>query len=150
MAIENRDCGLGNQRDIYSSNVGLGVSGAIVAGSTFLINPIIPYPAQLEALQVAALGVSGSPAWTASILRFTATGLTTMPLGLSSLLVQSFGVSGAQGYSLFAVGSSQVQMLQGDLISIETSGSNSGVDNAIVTLVVQKLQDRVSAFGLPT
>lgn len=146
MAICNRDHGLSEQRDAYMTTI-----EPVVTGATLVVSGPIPYPCELQAVQLNAGGISGSPAWTLSILRFIAgSGETTIPVGLSGILVLAHGTSGSQGYSLYASGSSQVQMLQGDVLKIETSGSNAAVREAQMTIVVKKLQDIVSHFGLTT
>jgi hypothetical protein len=151
MALVNRDKDVSEQKEVLQAHLGAVVTGASI------MSVMIPYPAILDAIDVAAQGVSGLPTWQFNILRF-AGGLTAIAVGVSTLAVQTLGTSGVQQVAGFsAVGvlpalapqSSTLAVLQaGDVISIVSGGANSAVGESVVAVVIKKTQDVLSQFGI--
>lgn len=151
MAIVNRDVDVSGQKEVMQVHLPLVVTGASV------MTVAVPSPGILKAIDVAALGVSGAPTWQFNILRF-AGGLTAIAVGVSTLTVQSFGLSGMQQVSglsaanalpALAPPSSTLALVQaGDVIQIVSGGANTAVLEAVVSVVIQKTQDILSQFGI--
>jgi len=143
MAVENRDCGLGQQRDQVHHIV-----RTLVTGASYLAG-LIPYPCALQAGAVGAIGLSGSPILSINVQRLESGGLTVIPLGLSGIVLQNANTSGFIGFSgIRTVGSSLLALQTGDLLSVSLSGTNSAVDQVAINLIVQKSQDLVSHLNL--
>jgi len=131
------------------------VLGTTVTGASVMVASIAA-PGVLAAVDVAAFGVSSSVTFQVNILRF-AGGLTSIAVGVSTLTVQNYGVSGMQqiaGFSApgvlpaLAPQSSTLAIVQaGDLIQIVTGGSG-GLATANVAVVVKKTQDILSQYGI--
>lgn len=145
MAICNRDNDPSQQKE--------NVTGVIPAAVTAATYPIwmAPFPCEVVAAQSAASGLSGTPLHNLGIIRFVAgAGLTTI-VGLnSSMALVALGTSGVQGYSLIATGSTLLQMQAKDILCLVTSGAASAALNVTVSVVVKKLQDIVSHYGVAT
>lgn len=87
------------------------------------------------------LGLSGAPTMALFLNRFVVgTGAISAAVG-GALTVAAFGTSGAQQYSLPAVGSSLLALQSGDWLSVKAAGSNAALTDNIVMLVVQNLMD---------
>lgn len=143
MAVENRDLGVGQQRDQFPQ-----VLRTLVTGASYAV-ALIPYPCALQAGAVGALGLSGSPILSLNVQRLVSGGLTVIPLGISGIVLQNANTSGFIGFSgIQTVGSSLLALQTGDVISASLSGANSAVDQVAVNLIVLKSQDLVSHLRL--
>lgn len=87
------------------------------------------------------VGLSGAPTSTLKLQRFVVgAGLTTISIS-GALTVTAIGTSGAQQYSLPAAGSSLLALAAGDVVVATTGGTNAGLEQQFVQLVVRSLQD---------
>lgn len=111
------------------------VIGALATGVSSIL-AVVPYNAILQGVNVAAFGLSGAPVHSLSVYR-NAGGLTSVGLGLT-LTVQTFGTSGAIGYSIAPPG---VSLLAGDLL-VQLSGvANTAITGEVLGLVWRSLDD---------
>lgn len=150
MAIVNRDLDSSEQIHVvtclindFASGVSVGfMTPGIVNGQTYPCL-VVPFPASLSSANIAAWGLSGTSIVGLYCYRFTAGGLTSIPLGLS-LSLTAFGTSGALGFSLTGATN---QLQTGDQLVIAGTGSGA-VSQAVLTLGLHALQDIRSTFGL--
>lgn len=162
MAIVNRDKDGSEQRLIYENSFysdPSGISAGILnpgvpTGKTYPICTI-PYPSTLDAANVAAWGISGTPVYSLWIYRF-AGGFTSIVCG-QTLTMTAFGtsgslsgngVSGALGFSLIAANASTFPLIAGDQVALYTQGANSAFATVTVSLVIRATQDIRSNFGV--
>jgi len=148
MPINNRDLGVSEQRKVLFVDI----NAATPTGASLLLS-VIPYACQLQAVSVAALGVSGAPSYDFRVLRWTAAGSTIISLGISALIIgAAVGVSGpAQGWSgIRPGGSTLLQLNTGDVLAITSGVANTASEKLSIALVVQRTADLVSALGLST
>ncbi|MCA2656865.1 hypothetical protein [Microcystis sp. M061S2] len=116
-----------------------------VAAGTYKIE-IIPGAHQIDAVRVAATGLTTTPTLQLIAQRFIAgAGLTNINIG-SALTLQALGTSGVQTYVLPAAGSSLLQLAEGDILSVTTA--SGGVTALSVACVVRTLQDIKSFFSV--
>lgn len=142
MAIVNRDVDVSEQRKT------LNVSYGAVGISIQLLLTEHAVASEIQAVRVAALGVSGSPVLTFGINRFIAgTGGTVVGGGFTTLTLTSVGTSGLQTVAVGAPGNSLVQLLAGDAIQVITSGANSAVTSMVISVVVKELVDIKNQFN---
>jgi hypothetical protein len=143
MAIVNRDKQASEQKEVLHS-----VAGATATGTTRQI-AVMPYPATLEGIRVQALGVSNAMQLAMEVYRFVAgAGATTIPVGISNLVLVNAGTSGIQGFSgLAAAGSTLLQLQAGDVLQYTTSVSNGNATSIALNAVIKKTQDIVSYNG---
>lgn len=123
----------------------------VVTGTTAII-AAIPCAASLDAVQVMANGISGSPVYTMFVQRFiVGTGFTTFALG-TSFAPSEYGTSGVfsltAGLSLPQIGSTLTSLLQNDLLVLVTGGSNAAVKSVSVNLAIRPVVDVFKFFGL--
>ncbi len=150
MAITNRDHQISEQREVLQ----LSAKSAtfIVTGTSYTLG-VVPYPCEVQAAALAAYGLSGAPGYMLQAHRFTSAGETIINLGVSAhLFSAAVGLSGlAQGWSgIRTLGSSLLQLQQGDVLKVTTSVSNTAAAELAVAIVVKKTQDIVAALGLGT
>lgn len=148
MAIQNRDCATAQQRDVL--HLSAKSATFVVTGTSYTLG-VVPYPCALQAVQVAAYGLSGAPGYMIQAHRWLGTAATLIDLGLSAMLVAvAPGISGAaQGWSgIRTLGSSLLLLQTGDVLKVTTSVANTAAAELCVALVVQKTQDIVSQLGL--
>jgi hypothetical protein len=83
------------------------------------------------------------------VYRFVAgAGATTIPVGISNLVLVNAGTSGIQGFSgLAAAGSTLLQLQAGDVLQYTTSVSNGNATSIALNAVIKKTQDIVSYNG---
>jgi hypothetical protein len=67
---------------------------------------------------------------------------------MQALTVPALGTSGVAAASLAASGSTQLNLSAGQVIVVTTSGANTAADDLSVAVVVEKLQDIVSYYGV--
>ena len=143
MAITNRAKDVSEQRDVLQSSFQLTVTGAT------LFAAVIPYPATLDGVRVAAAGISGTPTYDLRVLRFIAgAGVTTIAGGATTLTGVAVGTSGIQSMVLASSGSTLLNLLAGDMITLTSGGANSAVTGLNVSVVVKALQDIKTSFGI--
>ncbi len=83
------------------------------------------------------------------VSRFTSGGATAINLGISNLVLQNAGTSGAQGFSgLAAAGSTLLSLQAGDVLQIVTSVANGNATDLALNFVIKKVQDIVSYNGV--
>ncbi len=141
MPIENRTLGTGLQKDVLEAHYAATATGATLHAA------IIPYPSVLKDVKVAAAGLSGSPTVALKILRFiVGTGVTTIT-GATTLTLGSIGTSGMQSMVLEASGSTLLNLLAGDVLTLTVGASNAAVTNISVAAVIQATQDIRTVFG---
>jgi hypothetical protein len=150
MAIVNRDLDVSQRKVCIQTFVNSTVGAS--AGAAF---PLVEmsFPCQVKAIELAAVGLSGSPQIAFDVQRFVAgAGLTTIPYLSTTLTVTAYSVSGYQAVTLAAAGSTLLQLQRGDVITVNQlfSGGNVAVQRLNVGIVVQALQDIVQQFGSST
>lgn len=144
MALVNRDKDASEQKDIYAVKLGALATG--VTASMF----VVPYPSLLQNMRSASKGLSGSPQLAFLCTRFIpGAGGTAIPISISNMVLNNLGTSGVMGYSgLVATGSTLLNLQAGDILEAVTSGSNAATADLVLTVVLKKLQDVVSCFGV--
>lgn len=144
MAIINRDKDVSEQKQSYHETIKL----FNTTGGTFPIL-LVPYNAEVRAVQVAARALSGAPTVEVEAHRFVAgAGVTVNSSIMTALTMKAFGTSGiANSLSLGVAGSTQVQVAAGDLLVATCVGANTGADDVVVSVVLKCLQDIKSDFG---
>lgn len=141
MAIVNRDLDVSEQKLVLNAAIGLATTG------TSLPVAVVPYPGIIRNIQVAALGLSGSPSWTFQIHRFIpGTGFTAIACA-GALTVANYGTSGIQGVSLVASGSTLLNVIANDVISIATATANTASLYSAVSVAIQATQDVKAVYG---
>ncbi len=97
MAIVNRDLSTSEKRVVVHAKVAADVA---VTGASYSL-AVVPYACDLQAAEIAAYGLSGSPQFKLQAHRWTSAGATLIDLGVSNLIFSvATGVSGpASGWS---------------------------------------------------
>ena len=148
MAIVNRALDASQQKRTITVNVSTNVAAS--AGKTYNIFHA-PWPCTLKNAWMAASGLSGAPTVAIDVLRFNGVGGTSLIPGAgATLTVLAYGASSAtQGFSMAASGSSLLDLQKGDLVQLTQhfSGGNVAIGDAVVSLVVQPIQDILQHFG---
>lgn len=154
MGTLNRTLDITEQRKVFGQ-----VYAATATGVTLNVVSV-PFASTLEEAQVSAWGLSGAPSYALAINRFiTGTGFTTIIVGTgTSNIVAEFGTSGAGsfGTSLFgssgmvlaAYGSTLLNLLPNDLLTITTGVANTAVKGLAVSVVLKPIQDVKTHFGM--
>lgn len=145
MAIHNRTLGGTEQKKALSfSNFDL----TLTSGDTGVIM-YVPFPCNLEALNVGAFGVASSPILSFNVQRFIpGAGITLMPIGTTFTPV-SFGTSGVLGGNGVTIsaqipsGLSGIPLMSNDVIGYVVGGTGGTclIDGLCGALVVQPAQD---------
>jgi len=155
MPIVGRDLDVSERKVAFqwqSSTFGqsLITGNAQFLGLSTLVNMfMIPFPCTLQSGAVYSAGLSGAPQFALNILRWAA-GSTTFALGISNMVLTTFGTSGVQGLSgLPAAGSTLLNLQQGDILQIVTAGTG-GAGQLMLELVVKKTQDIVAYNNVST
>ena len=143
MAIMNRDLDVTQQMDTIQASFGVVATGATVVAA------MVPSQSTLQAVKVSAFGLSGSPTYDLRILRFiVGAGVTSIAGGATTLTPLTFGTSGMASMVLASAGSTLLNLLPNDLITLTSGGSNAAATVA-VAVVVQNIQDLKQSFGVP-
>lgn len=142
MAICNRDLDFSQQ--VYEARF---KEGAVATGATVLAH-LVSTPAALQKIALTGVGVSGAPTYNLSILRWTASGVTSIIPGSAVTLPASYGVSGANVSATFNSGSTLSQVQAGDLLLLTAAGANTNVLQLIGSIVLQATQDIKTTFGV--
>ena len=111
---------------------------------------MVPFPCTIQSGSVFSQGVSGAPQIGLFAQRF-AGGITSVAIGISNMVLTAFGTSGVQGLSgLPTAGSTLLNLQAGDVLTVQTSVSNTGANQLVIELVVKKTQDIVSYNNVST
>lgn len=138
MAIVNRDLDSSQQPVLVNKEI-----GAIATGVTSLI-ALIPNSCQVVAAGLKAYGLSGSPQYSLNLLRTFAAGPTL--IGLGATVTASLGLSSVvQGFSI-TLGAT-VFAEAGDVLMLNSGGSNTAATGVSVTAVLKPLQEVKTYFG---
>ena len=136
MAIVNRELDASEQRKTVQADFALTATGVT------LLCAQIPVASELQAVRVAAVGISGSPTVAFTIGRFIAgTGFTSITGGATTLTLTAFGTSGLQTMAVNASGSSLTALTAGDVLQLTTGGANAAATSLSVSFVVKELVD---------
>lgn len=146
MGIINRDKSNSERREVIQNEW-----SALATGATVVLANI-PYAASLDAVQLMAFGLSGTPSALLMVNRFIpGTGFTAFALGTTFALV-AYGTSGVQsvtvGVSLPQIGSTLTTLAAGDVLMILTGGTNAAVTGLTGGAVIRPLQDIKQQYGL--
>lgn len=148
MAVVNRTKDASEQKREFEAKTGLVALGA-ASGVTGIVT-FIPYASTIEAAQLAAFGVSGSPTVKLMLNRFVVgAGATAWAISADAAPV-AFGTSGlaASGVSLLASGSTLMMCMAGDVIQYQVSGTTTALSGMAISMVVKPLQDIKTFFNL--
>lgn len=153
MAVTNRALDTSEQKKDLTANF-----GALGTGASALAN-FIPWPCTVNAVQMAAFGLSGAPTVALVVNRFIiGSGFTAITIGAAQA-VPSFGTSGVLGVTSQAgvisggfsltVGSSLLTLLANDVVMLQIAGTSSNVLGLATCMVVTPIQDvRAHLAGL--
>jgi len=143
MGIVNRSLDTSEQNHVLESTYGLVATGATLYAA------VVPFNSTLDAARIAVSGLSGSPTYDLRIQRFiVGTGATVINPGSTTLTGVAFGTSGLQSFLLASAGSTLVNLLAGDIITVTSGAANTAATNVGVAVVLQAIQDIRSSFGV--
>lgn len=145
MAVINRTLDPSEQRKSFSESY-----GALATGVTIPVL-FVPFNSTLDAMQMAAFGISGSPTVTFAVHRFiVGTGFTTITAGFSAAAaLGAFGTSGIVASPVaVAAGNTLLNLLAGDVVVASTGGANSAVTGLSVGLTIKAVQDLKTQYGI--
>jgi hypothetical protein len=135
MGIINRALDASEQHELFTFNLGA------VATADVRTVFIAPYPQTLKQVRVAALGLSGAPTHKITLNRFVVgAGATAIDI-TAAAAVPAVGTSGLYTPSLPAAGSSLLNLLAGDYLTVTAAGANTNMLSCTYQLVMQALQD---------
>lgn len=156
MAIVGRDLDVSERKVAFQWSAQFGGQslvtdgGVVTATGTTLFMFMMPFPCTIQSGSVFAQGISGAPQIGLFVERWAA-GSTNFQIGISNMVLSAFGTSGVQGLSgLPAAGSTLLNLIQGDILLLQTSVSNTAIKNLIFELVVKKTQDIVAYNSVST
>lgn len=142
MAIVNRDLDPSQKNYVLQESL-----GAVATGVSAVVG-MVQSAGQILAWKVAGRGLSATPVYQLAIHRPVGTGATAIALGSALTMAVGYGVSGNGAYgATFAANGSLSAVQAGDLIVVNSSGSNTAVTDLIVALVIQSTQDIKTTFG---
>jgi hypothetical protein len=146
MPIINRDLDASQKRQFINWD-----QAPFTTGTTAIMGTM-PSACSVDAIQITANGLSGTPVYTLSVQRFiVGTGYTNFVLGTSFSPVE-FGTSGVLsvtfGFSLPVIGSTLTTLQQNDMLVIVSGGSNAAVKALNVNIVIRPLVDIQKFFGI--
>lgn len=152
MPIVNRTLDASEQRKVYQVHfpkVG-GASFTNVATGTTCVVAVVPGPCTLDALQVVAYGISGTPTYQLNVDRFIAgAGFTTIILATgSSNTPAAFGTSGVSAAVIAASGSTLRNLLANDVLIMTSGGANAAANSVSAAVVLKPIQDIKLQFGV--
>jgi hypothetical protein len=143
MAIVNRTLDASEQRRVLPFTYQATATGLTLQAV------VVPFASNLQAVRVAAVGISGSPTLDLRVWRFIpGTGVTSIAGGATTLAVQAVGTSGVQAMVLAASGSTLLNLLPNDVITLTTGGANSAAAQLAGAVVIQAVQDIRTTFGI--
>lgn len=135
MGIVNRTLDTSEQKELVQQDL-----VATSTGVDYVIHKA-PRAQTLIDAKATAVGLSGTPTATLKLQRFVVgAGLTTIAIS-GALTHSAIGTSGTQTFSLPAAGSSLLSLAAGDFLVVTTAGTNAGLAQLLVDVVVQNVQD---------
>lgn len=155
MSLHNMGKGGSEQREAYSFEFG---NDWFTVGQTAAVL-FVPYPCLFDAVGLVATGITGVPAINIFNARFIpGFGATSYAIG-TSFLIPAFGTSGTVygsgvtfgitgGISFPIAGSSLLQLMPGDILSLVVSGASAGVYAMSGYVCLRPQQDTKSHLGL--
>lgn len=142
MGIANRD------KDASEMNyVVQNTQGALATGVSAWVGAV-PSPGQILEWKFSGKGLSGTPTYQLAIARWTSAGITNIALGSAVTLAGAFGLSGGLLGATFASNSSLAAVEAGDLLVVNTGGSNTAVTDLVVAVVIKATQDIKKNFDI--
>ncbi|SRR5260221_96382 len=159
MGIINRDLSTSEQRIPFEFVSG-GASGGLLANGSSGIICLVPTPSSIDAVQIAAFGVSGAPTVQLVVQRFipavgTSTfGSTTFNLS-GAVAIPAYGTSGAlisggtyvANASLPVVGPSSLLLANDVIMYQQAGGTGAATLGLAITLVLRPVLDQQKFFG---
>lgn len=139
MSVNNRTLHGSLQRDVVTSQLGA------VGGTAAEIHYVhtAPRPQLVEAIKVSCLGLTGAATANFMLSRFVSGGQTIIGAYVATLTLTAFGTSGLQSVSFLA----SMPLIAGDAIQVTSGGSNVGVTDLKIDVVVKNLEDIRTNFG---
>jgi hypothetical protein len=142
MAITNRALDASEQRRAFQSSFAATATGAT------LLALHVPFNSTLEAVKLCAQGLSGSPTYDLRVWRFiVGTGVTTIAGGATTSTPLTMGTSGPHSMALAASGSSFLNLLANDVITLTSGATNAAVTGLSVAIVIKAIQDIKTVHG---
>lgn len=142
MAIVNRDLDTSQRRQVVSVKH----MAATLTGGTYIIG-FVPSACEVKAIRLSALGLSSVPVF--EIEAYTFSGGVTINSAVSTATsVGLWSTSGLISLTLGTAGSTQVQLAAGTALVLTVTGANSAAAEVVGEIVVENLQDIVTAFGV--
>lgn len=144
MALVNRDKDVSERR--YEVNWQKDLLVTAISPAVF----IVPWPCKVVAVRATGRALSGAPTGVLQGTKFiVGTGNTILQASMmAALTVPALGTSGLGSASLAAAGSTQLQLDAGQVLQWTSAVANTAIDDAAIVVVLEKLQDIVSDFGL--
>lgn len=140
MGIINRTMDASEQKELVQAEI-----TSTTTGKDYIVHKA-PRAQVITDAKATAVGMSGAPTATLKLQRFVAgAGLTTISIS-GALTHVAIGTSGTQTFSLPATGSSLLSLAAGDVLVATTGGTNAGLEQAFIQVVVQNLQDTKAWF----
>ena len=156
MAITNRALDVSQQKNVLRRVFGPAVSTGgtfivgVAAGGTYMLG-MVPTNSVLKAAYVACENMGNSLVLAFNVKRFIAgAGITVINGLFGTLALQNFSVSGIQGVSILAAGSTLLGLLPGDQFWLSPTGTSGTADDLTVDLVLQDILDVKQTFGSST
>ena len=138
MGIINRSLDVSQQQEAHTLNQAPTVTAKVYTVA------VAHRPMQINSVEARVLGLSGAPTSQLAIQRLiSGAGSTNISVG-GALTHVAFASIGAQSFSLPAVGSSLLQLQDGDALVVVAGGSNAALDTLVVDAVLQNLQDIIT------
>ena len=136
MGLANRDKDASEQVYVvdFAVNAVTAVSATLYAGA-------VSSPGQLLQTVVAGWGLSGTPAYTVQIHRWTTAGSTVIAPGSAITVAVAFGVSGAMVGETYAASSTLAAVQAGDILVLKSSGANTASSALVANFVIKATQD---------
>ncbi len=142
MGISNRDKDASEQNYVIQNT-----TGALATGVSVWVGAV-PSPGQILEWKFSGKGLSAVPVYQLAIARWTSAGITNIALGSAVTLAGAFGLSGGLLGATFAANSSLAAVNAGDLLVVNTSGTNTAVTDLAVAVVIKATQDIKKNFDI--
>jgi len=143
MGITNRTLDATEQKRVFTATFGTLGTGATMAVVT------VPFNSTLSGIRLVTEGLSGTPTYAFKVQRFIAgTGITAISGGSTTTTGVAYGTSGLVSVPLATSGSTLLNLLANDVITVTTAGSNAAAASVNVSVVIAAVQDIKTNFGL--
>lgn len=142
MAIVNRDLDPSQRRQVIS----IKRMATTLTGGTYIVG-FVPSACEVKAIRLAALGLSSVPVFEVEAYTFSG-GVTINSAVSTGTSVGLWATSGMISLTLGTAGSTQVQLAAGTALVLTVTGANSAAAEVVGEIVVENLQDIVTAFGV--